>query len=215
MRSGRQHSVATGRDVVSILATTGLLVLVACGGADDPVASEESVVGAVTTALDSTVLTEPTPPASETTVVAATALTDACDIVDLGQWETITGLDLAVPEQDTAAASGEGATICGITAEGTDLPYLFTVALGPAGAPGSVENLVALFDSYVGMVEVTGIGDRALYWDQDTTYEDQSITDRPILAFESGAIDVTIVLNADGLDRSHLEQLAKAVEAEL
>lgn len=137
-------------------------------------------------------------------------LPEACDVIVLEDWEAITALELVVPEQDTALAFGSG-TICGVAADGTDFPYLFIVQITPLGSPGSVENLAVFLDDYEGMEEVDGIGDRALYWDQDTTYQGDAVADHPMVAFEAGAANVTITLDADSLGRAELEQLAKAV----
>lgn len=135
---------------------------------------------------------------------------DACDVIDIDEWEAITGTDLTIPEQDTAAP--QGGTTCGITAEGTTIPVLVTVSVNIVGQPGGVANLIAFIDGYEGMQEVSGIGDRALYWDEETIYEGDPITDWPSLAFEKGTVNVAIVLIDDEvIDRSHLESLAKSV----
>jgi hypothetical protein len=89
------------------------------------------------------------------------------------------------------------------------------VVVTPRGTVGGVEDLVGFLDVYDGMEQIDGIGDRALYWDQDTTYEGEAITEWPLLTFEDGAADVTIALLADGLGRAELEQLAKAVADKL
>ena len=112
-----------------------------------------------------------------------------------------------MPEQDTESFP-EGATLCGVTGEGTQFPFLFFVAVEPTGSPGSVDNLATLLDDYDGMEQIDGIGDRALYWDQDTTYQGGTITDHPILAFEDGPANVTITLRVDSLGRGELEHLA-------
>ena len=200
-------------------------MVASCGGDDDGTNSDPTP----TVAIDTTSAV-PTPTAatgdgsttpdssvgstSADEEAAAGVLPDACDVIDLEDWEAITALDLTVPEQDTESFS-VGGTVCGVAVEGTEFPILFTVAIDPTDSPGSVENLVALLGDYNGMEQVDGIGDRALYWNQDTTYQGGAIADHPVLAFEDGPANVTITLRVDSLGRAELEQLAMTVAEQL
>ncbi|MCZ7536784.1 MAG: hypothetical protein M5T61_13390 [Acidimicrobiia bacterium] len=200
----------TRRLLLVVVSMVTLAAAASCGGDDDDTASDTTVAGDPTAAESSA----PTDSSATTTSGDGEAdggsLPDACDVIDLPTWEEITAIDLTLPDQDTGLIPG-GGTVCGISAEGTSLPLLATVAVDSIGAAGSVENLALFLDDYDGMEQIDGIGDRALYWDQDTTYEGDAIADRPTLAFEDGAVNVTITLGADGLGRAELELLAQAV----
>ncbi len=206
----RQPIGRTRRLLLAVTAIATVATATSCGGNDDGASSDPTPAADPTTTGSS-----PTTDTSATSTsgdgeVGLGALPDACDVIVLEDWEAITGIDLTVPEQDTGLIPG-GGTVCGVAAEGDLIPYLFTVSVAPRNSAGGVENLASFLDVYVGMEQIDGIGDRALYWDQDTTYEGDAVTDWPLLAFEDGAADVTIALLADGLGRAELEQLAKAV----
>ncbi len=199
----------TRRLLLVVVSVTALAALASCGGDDDGESSDPTAADPTATGSASTADTSPTN-TSDDVDPGDTALPNACDVIDLQEWEAITALDLAVPDQDTELLTG-GGTICGVVAEGTNLPFLFTVQVAALDSPGSFANMATFLDDYVGMEEVDGIGDRALYWDQDTTYDGEAIADRPMLAFEDGAASVIIAFGADGLGRDELEQLAMAV----
>lgn len=198
----RQPIGRTKQRFLAVAAIATLATATSCGG-DDNKASSDRTSG-----------DDPTTDATAASTAGDGALPDACDVIVLEDWEAITGLDLTLPVQETELIPG-GGSVCGLTAEGTLIPLLFTVAVTPRGTAGGVENLIFLLDLYDGMEQIDGIGDRALYWDQDTTYEGEAVTEWPHLAFEDGAADVLVSLLVDGLGRAELEQLAKLVADEI
>ena len=229
----QHHTISRTRRLVLVSASIAILATSAsCGGDDDEVSSDPTPATEPTTS-GSSPANEPSATstsgdaetdAGEASDVEADnadtdagdgALPNACDLIDVESWESITGLDLIVPEQDTELVGSDDGTICGVPAEGTNLPLLFTLQVAPVGSAGGVENLAIFLGVYIGMEQIDGIGDRALYWDQDTTYEGDPVTDWPTLAFEDGAANVTITLNADSLGRAELEQIAQDVAGKL
>ena len=210
----RQSIGHTRELLLAVAAIATLVTATSCGGDDDGASSDPTPAADPTTTGNSSTTDASAISTSGDGEVGEGALRDACDVIVLADWEAITGLDLTVPEQDTGLIPG-GGTVCGVAAEGELIPYLFTVSVAPRASAGGVENLMSFLDVYDGMEQIDGIGDRALYWDQDTTYEGDAVTDWPLLAFEDGAADVTIALLADGLGRAELELLAKAVADKL